>query len=93
MRTRVYGVEGLQSTPRLDLVDLVLIAQAARLDATELRRALGAPSTVRNFLMKFTRREWWRAQASDRRPGVARHVPDTRRCQGTAGRCGGRQGR
>jgi hypothetical protein len=44
---RVYGAEGLQSTRVKDLVDLVLIARSAGLDAAELRRALERTFTVR----------------------------------------------
>ncbi|MGI8610393.1 MAG: nucleotidyl transferase AbiEii/AbiGii toxin family protein [Candidatus Dormibacteria bacterium] len=38
---RAYGAGGVQSTRVKDLVDLVLIAEAAELDAGELRAALG----------------------------------------------------
>jgi Nucleotidyl transferase AbiEii toxin, Type IV TA system len=44
---RVYRAEGLQSTRVKDLVDLVLIARSAGLDAAELRRALERTFEVR----------------------------------------------
>ena len=44
---RVYGAEGFQSTRVKDLVDLVLIARSARLDAAELRQALERTFEVR----------------------------------------------